>query len=79
MLQDPELVKECKDAALGFYLGLGNGPAAGEGIDIRGIHLQLKRYKGNTAEIIGLTSDEWNSIRRSTMRGQKHELYSLFP
>lgn len=79
ILTDPELVKQCKDAALGFYWGLKNGPASPEGVDIRGIHLSVKRYKGNTAEIIVLTSDQWNSIRRATMRGEKHELYSLFP
>lgn len=79
MLKDPELVKECKDSAQGFCWGLKDQPASGEGIDIRGIHLQLKRHKGNIAEIVGLTSDQWDSIRRATMRGQNHELYSLFP
>lgn len=40
---------------------------------------QVKRYKNNLAEIIGITSDQWNSIRRAKMHGQTHELYSLFP
>lgn len=79
MLKDPALVKECKDAALGFYLGLKNESASQEGVDIRGIHLQVKRYKNNLAEIIGMTSDQWNSIRRAKMHGETHELYSLFP
>jgi hypothetical protein len=79
ILKDAALVKECKDASLGFYLGLKDEPASKEGIDIRGIHFQVKRYKGNLAEIIGMTSDQWNSIRRANMHGQPHELYSLFP
>lgn len=76
---DFELVKKCKDSAPFFYMGLHDSSGANEGVDIRGIHLAAKRYKGKGGLIIGVTSDEWNDIRHAVMRGEKHELYSLFP
>jgi hypothetical protein len=76
---DQQLVKECKDAAPFFYQGLRDKRVMSEGVDIRGIHFSLKRYKKDTVVIIGVTSDQWNDIRRSIMRTEKHELYSLFP
>ncbi len=75
---DIELVKQCRDFAPGFYMGL-NSSVQSEGVDIKGIHLAVKPYRRNTAVIIGLTSDKWNEIRRAIMRNEKHELYSLFP
>jgi hypothetical protein len=76
---DYDLVKECKEATMGFYEGLRDSPVANEGVDIRGIHLAVRRQKAKGAVIIGLTSYEWNDIRHAIMRGEKHELYSLFP
>jgi hypothetical protein len=75
---DLDLARECKGSAAFFYAGLHN-PRGSEGVDIRGIHLSVKPYKKKTAVIIGVTSDQWNDIRRRIMRGEKHELYSFFP
>jgi len=77
---DLELGKECKASAPFFYMGLRNtSMTIPEGVDIRGIHLAVRRYKGKTGVIMGLSSDEWSDIRHAIMRGEKHELYSLFP
>lgn len=75
---DLELARECKDAAPFFYAGLHNSRGS-EGVDIRGVHLSVKPYKKKTAVIVGLTSDQWNNIRRSIMHSERHELYSFFP
>lgn len=75
---DLELVKQCKDFAPAFYMGL-DPSVSSEGIELRGIHLAVKPHEAKTAVIIGVTSDEWNEIRHAIMRGEKHELYSFFP
>jgi hypothetical protein len=75
---DVDLARECKDSAAFFYAGLHDRRGT-EGVDIRGIHLSVRPYKKKTAVIIGLTSDQWNDIRRSIMHGEHHELYSFFP
>jgi hypothetical protein len=75
---DLELVQQCKDSAPGFYMGL-DPSVSSEGADLRGIHLAVKPLDGKTAVIMGLTSDQWDEIRHAIMRGEKHELYSLFP
>ena len=75
---DVDLARECKDSAAFFYAGLRDRRGT-EGVDLRGIHLSVRQYKNKTAVIIGLTSDQWNDIRRSVMRGEHHELFSFFP
>jgi len=75
---DSALAREAKDKASFFYAGLHNSAGGGEGIDIRGVHLSVKPYKGQ-GEIMGMSSSEWTRIRHAIMRGEKDELYSLFP
>lgn len=75
---DLDLVKQCRDFAPGFYMGL-DSSVQSEGVEVRGIHLAVKPYRKNTGAIIGVTSDKWNEIRRAIMRNEQHELYSLFP
>lgn len=75
---DYALMNEAKNDSAGFYLTLDQGTSP-EGIDLRGIHLILKRHSSAQAAIIGVTSVEWNKIRGNMIHGKKDQLYSLFP
>lgn len=75
---DFQLMKQSKDASDAFYLPL-HYKMAPEGIDIRGVHLILKPLKASKSVLIGVSSQEWDGIRRAVMHGQKRDLYSLFP
>jgi hypothetical protein len=75
---DTLLMKQCKDASDGFYLPL-HYKMAPEGIDIRDVHLILKPLKASKSVLIGVSSQEWDAIRRAVMHGHEHDLYTLFP